>query len=336
MENKIICFGEIMLRLSPPNHQRIEQADSFNATYGGAEANVAVSLAHFDQPTSFVSRIPDNQLGDTAVSQLRMHGVDTSGIVRGGERLGTYYLEVGVMHRGSQVVYDRAHSGFATLTENTIDWIKVFEGATWLHWSGISPAVSEEAAKVCFEALTVAKSKGLTVSCDLNYRSKLWKYGKDPKEVMPQLIELTDIVLGGKEDARIMLGVEFDENDGYDSAPKKIKAHFPHLKMVATSLRKSFSASHNNISGVLFDGIEEFRSAAYDMPQMIDRVGGGDAYMAGLIYGFMNYADAPQKIIDFAAAASCLKHTIHGDASLTKVSEVVGIMGGKDAGLVSR
>ncbi|KXX71598.1 sugar kinase [Flammeovirga sp. SJP92] len=336
MKNKIICFGEIMLRLSPPNHQKIEQADTFNATYGGAEANVAVSLAHFDQSVSFVSRIPENQLGDTAIAQLRKHGVDTKNIVRGGERLGSYFLEIGVMHRTSQVVYDRAYSGFATLKENTIDWIKVFEGAEWLHWSGISPAVSATAAKVCFEALSAAKKKGLTVSCDLNYRSKLWKYGKGPKEIMPQLIELTDIVLGGKEDARIMLGVEFEENDGYDSAPRRIKEHFPHLKMVATSLRKSYSASHNNISGVLFDGIEEFRSTAYDMPFMIDRVGGGDAYMAGLIYGFINYTDDPQKIIDFAAAASCLKHTIHGDASLTKVSEVEGIMGGKDAGLVSR
>ncbi|QWG10758.1 sugar kinase [Flammeovirga kamogawensis] len=336
MNDKVVCFGELMMRLSTSNFQKIQQSQSFAVNYGGAEANVAVSLAQFGENVAFATRLPQNELGDTAIMQLKSNNVDTSFITRGGKRLGMYLLEVGTMHRGTKVIYDRDDSGFATLAPGMINWKEVFKNATWFHWSGISPAVSEASAEVTLEAVKAAKEAGVMVSCDLNYRGKLWKYGKTPIDVMPQLMEYTDMVLGGKSDAALMLGVKFQEGDSFDSAPKRIKEQYPHLKLVATSLRESFSASHNRLTGVLFNGENEYRSVAFDMPNMVDRVGGGDAFMAGLIYGFLNFDLDYQQTIEFAAAASCIKHTIPGDANLSSVEEVKSIMTGADAGLVAR
>lgn len=325
-----------MMRLSTVNYQKIQQSQSFNIHYGGAEANVAVSLSHFNEPVKYITRLPLNELGESGIMELRAHGVNTKAIKRGGERIGSYFLEVGTGHRGSTVIYDRENSGFSSFESHMINWEEELKEATWFHWSGISPAVSEQAAVNTLAALKAAKKLGVTVSCDLNYRSKLWKWGKPALEVMPKLIQYTDIILGGKSDAEIMLGVKFKENDHYDSAPQRIFETFPHLKYVATSLRESFSASHNKLSAILFNGTESFQSPKYDMPNMVDRVGGGDALMAGLIYGLIHFPNKLQDVIDFAISASVIKHTIPGDANISSINDVYAIMKGKDAGLVSR
>ncbi|MEH0153054.1 sugar kinase [Limibacter armeniacum] len=332
----ITCFGELLLRLSPPGHQKIQQAKSFEANYGGAEANVAASLASMGHNSQFITRLPDNTIGKTAKSQLAFYGVDTQHIQFGGERMGVYFLETGTMQRNSSVIYDRANSGMATIEQGMIDWDAIFENTQWFHWSGITPALSISAVEVCMEALTAAKRHGVTISCDLNYRGKLWQYGTSPAAIMPELISMCDLVLGGKDDARIMLGVQFKDSDGYDATPQRIKEHFPSVKWVATSLRKSYSASHNSIAGVFYDGENTYHSPTYDMPTMVDRVGGGDAFMAGLIHGMLSYESDYQQVINFAAAASCLKHTIHGDISLSTVQEVEQLAAGHDAGRVSR
>ncbi|MEH0152802.1 sugar kinase [Limibacter armeniacum] len=336
-KSDIICFGELLLRLSPPGHQLIRQAKTYEANYGGAEANVAASLACLGHKSRFVSRLPTNAIGLAAKSQLAAYGVDTDYIISGGERVGTYFLETGTMHRNSSVIYDRAFSGMATIEKGMINWEDIFQHSQWFHWSGITAGLSATAAEVCMEAIATAKKMGIVVSCDLNYRSKLWQYGKSPASIMPELVSMSDLVLGGKDDARIMLGVEFGKTDDYADTPVRIKEHFPDVKWVATSLRKSYSASHNSIAGVLSDGDKVYRSMVYDMPVMVDRVGGGDAFMAGLIHGMLTYSENYQYIIDFAAAASCLKHTIPGDINLAGLQEIEQLCKGHhDAGRIAR
>ncbi|HEX6034203.1 MAG TPA: sugar kinase, partial [Anaerolineales bacterium] len=334
---KIVTFGEIMLRLAPPGFQRFTQARSFDAIYGGGEANVAVSLANFGEQVEFVTRLPKNDLGDACLMSLRGYGIHTDHIARGGERIGIYFLETGAAQRGSKVIYDRAHSAFATIQTGTIDWKKAFDGADWFHWTGITPAVSQGAADVCREAIEVAREMGVTVSCDLNYRAKLWKWGKSAGEVMTDLVSMCDVALGNEEDAEKVLGIKAPEADvtagkveadTYRFVCEELAKKFPSLKTISITLRGSLSASHNTWSGVLWQNGKFFCAPTYDIIPIVDRVGGGDAFMGGLIYGLRKYADDLQKALNFAAAAACLKHSILGDFNAVSVSEVETLMGG--------
>ncbi len=343
---KVVTFGEIMLRLTPPALRRFSQASSFDVIYGGGESNVAVSLANYGVPVDFVTRLPQNDLGDCALMELRKRGVGTAHIARGGERLGIYFLEIGAVSRGSKVVYDRAHSAMSTIEAGMIDWESVFKDADWFHWTGITPAISQGAADACLEAIQMANKMGVTVSTDLNYRKKLWKYGKEPGEVMPALVAGCDVILGNEEDAEKHFGLHPDHVDvtqgdsvdgqAYLSVLKKLQEMFPRAKKVITTLRGSISASHNTWSGVLYDGETLYEAPTYQITHIVDRVGGGDSFMGGLIYGLLTYPDDDQRALNFAVAASCLKHTIYGDANLATVEEVEKLMSGDASGRVAR
>lgn len=341
---KIVTFGEIMLRLSPPGFQRFGQARSFDVIYGGGEANVAASLATFGLPVEYVTRLPNNDIGDACLSFLRQYGIGTGYIIRGGERLGIYFLEMGSAQRGSKVVYDRSGSALATIRPGMVDWRAVFAGADWFHWTGITPAISEGAAQVCLEAVQIAKEMGLTVSCDLNFRRKLWQWGKAPSEVMPELVGLCSVAIGNEEDADKVFGIRAPEADvtkgkveaeGYAHVCSQLAARFPGLETIAITLRGSLSASHNTWSGVLWHAGDFYTAPNYAITPIVDRVGGGDSFCAGLIYGLRTYP-TKQQALDFATAASCLKHTIWGDFNLVTVSEAEKLMGGDVSGRVSR
>lgn len=344
--SKVVTFGEIMLRLATPEHLRFRQARSFNATFGGGEANVAVSLANYGIDVDYVTRLPQNDLGAACAAELRSFGVGTSNIVYGGERLGIYYLETGAVARPSKVVYDRAHSSAATVERGMIDWEQVLAGADWFHWTGITPAISASAAEVCLDACRAANRLGVKVSCDLNYRKNLWKYGKTAAEVMPALVECCDVILGNEEDAEKVFGIK---PEGFDAASTQgevdaaafrsvctqLMARFPRAKKVVITLRGSINADHNTWGGVLFDGKTLYRSPRYDITDIVDRVGGGDSFMGGLIYGLLTYDD-DQRALNFAAAASALKHTIYGDFNMVSVAEVENLMKGDGSGRVAR
>jgi len=345
MKNKVVTFGEIMLRLATPGYLRFAQATEYEATFGGGEANVAVSLANYGIPATFVTSLPKNDLGDAAIATLRGLNVDTSLIVRGGDRVGIYYLESGAVSRGSKVIYDRAHSSFASMKKGSVDWNKAFEGVTWFHWTGITPAVSEGAADVCLEACEVAAKKGITISTDLNFRNKLWKWGKKAGEVMEKLVSHCDIILGNEEDADMVFGIKPEGVDvtsghveaaAYESVGKQLMAKFPKAKKVIITLRGSISASHNSWSGVLWDGKKLIEAPTYQITHIVDRVGGGDSFMGGLIYGLIAYPNDDQKALNFAVAASCLKHTIKGDFNMVTIDEVEKLMTGDGSGRVSR
>ena len=342
---KVVTFGEIMMRLSPPVFQRFAQARSFDVTFGGGEANVAVTLASFGIPVDFVTRLPQNDLGDACLNYLRQFGVGTSKIVRGGDRLGIYFLEAGAAQRGSKVLYDRSGSSIATIEPGTIDWVTVLDGASLFHITGITPAISKGCADVSLEAVRTAEKMGLTVSLDLNYRAKLWKWGKPAREVMTDLIKSSDVAVGNEEDAEKVFGIVAPGVDvvtgkvdpqKYRTVAEKLKAQFPNLEKVAITLRGSISASHNTWSGVLYDGKTFLTAPEYDITHIVDRVGGGDAFAGGLIYGLLKYGEDAQKALNFAVAAGCLKHTIPGDMNMVTVSEVETIMGGVVSGRVSR
>lgn len=344
MAKKVVGFGEMMLRLSPPGFLRIEQARSFEAEFGGGEANVLVSLAHYGVPTEYVTRLPKNEVADSCINFLRHWGVGTGHIVRGGERMGIYFLENGSVQRGSKVVYDRAYSAISTIEKGMVDWEKVFEGADWFHITGITPAISKGAAEVSIEAAQTARKLGLTVSCDLNYRAKLWKWGRPAGEVMAELVANADVAIGNEEDADKVFGIKAEETDvtsgridaaKYEDVCKQLVARFPTLKQVAITLRGSLSASHNTWSGVMYDSGKLSTTRTYDITHIVDRVGGGDAFAAGIIYGIRTYGDA-QKALDFAVAASCLKHSIFGDFNMVSRDEVEKLMGGDASGRVSR
>ncbi len=345
MVKKVVTFGEIMMRLAPPGFLRFGQARSFDVIYGGGEANVAVSLANFGVPVNYVTRLPNNDLGEACIQFVRQYGVGTDYVVRGGERLGIYFLETGAAQRGSKVVYDRANSSIATIKRGMIDWQTVFADADWFHWTGITPAISEGAADVCLEAAQVAKEMGLTVSCDLNFRAKLWKWGKKAGEVMPELVRYSDIAIGNEEDADKVFGIKAPDADvssgkveasGYEYVCTALAERFPNLSAIAFTLRGSLSASHNTWSGVLWHKGAFYSAPVYDIVHIVDRVGGGDSFGAGLIYGLRTYGDDVQKALDFAVAASCLKHSILGDFNLVTVDEVEKLMGGDVSGRVSR
>jgi len=345
MSKKVVTFGEIMMRLSPPGFLRFGQARSFDVIYGGGEANVAVSLANFGVPVDYVTRLPNNDLGNACIQFLRQYGVGVDKIVRGGERLGIYFLEMGAVQRGSKVIYDRANSAIATIERGMIDWKHVFADADWFHWTGITPAISAGTADVCLEALQVAREMGLTISCDLNYRKNLWKWGRTAGEVMPELVAYCDIAVGNEEDADKVFGIKAPETDviagkveadKYRYVCEELAKRFPNLKTIAITLRGSISASHNTWSGVLWQPGEFYIAPLYDITHIVDRVGGGDAFVGGLIYGLRTYGKDVQKALDFAVAASCLKHSIFGDFNMVTVAEVERLMAGEASGRVSR
>ena len=339
--NKVVTFGEIMLRLSTERHLRFEQAKAFTASYGGGEFNVAVSLANYGVNAEFVTRIPENEIGACALKEMRKMNVESKNIIFGGDRLGIYYLETGAGTRGSNVVYDRAHSSMATIEKGAVDWEKVLEGAIWFHWSGITPAISQSAAEACLEAVKVAHKLGLTISCDLNYRSKLWQYGKTPSEVMPEILHYSNVILGDIDTAYFMLGIpkvnpNYQDTKSLPALYNKLFELCPNLKIAATTLRYSVSASHQRIGGILFDGKSIYDAAVKEVTPVVDRVGSGDAFMGGLIYGLLEFQNNNQRALDFAVAACCLKHTIAGDYNLVTLKEVENMLDGDGAGLVSR
>jgi 2-dehydro-3-deoxygluconokinase len=345
MTKKVVTFGEIMMRLSPPGFLRFRQARSFDVIYGGGEANVAVTLANFGMPVDYVTRLPKNDLGEACIMYLRQYGVGTSKIVRGGDRLGIYFLENGAVQRGSKVIYDRAGSSIATIERGIVDWRQVFADADWFHWTGITPAISAGLADVCLEGIQTAREMGLTVSCDLNYRKNLWKWGKKAAEVMPELVRHCDVAVGNEEDADKVFGIKAPETDvlaGQVEAQKyrfvceQLHQRFPNLQMAAITLRGSISASHNTWSGVLWEPGGFYSAPVYNITHIVDRVGSGDAFVGGLIYGLRTYGNDRQKALNFAVAASCLKHSIFGDFNMVTVSEAEGIMAGDVSGRVSR
>lgn len=344
---RIVTFGEIMLRLATPGYLRFSQANELSATFGGGEANVAVSLANYGMEASFVTRLPENDIAVACVKDLHKNGVLTDHIIYGGERLGIYFLETGAVARASKVIYDRAHSSISEIQPGMIDWDRVFEGVDWFHWTGITPAISQGAADVCLEAIRAANCLGVTVSCDLNYRKNLWKYGKRADEVMPALVEGCDIILGNEEDAEKVFGIKPEGFDAtatagrvdaakFESVCRQLMARFPRARKVIITLRGSINANHNTWGGVLFDGQRLYESARYDITHIVDRVGGGDSFMGGLIYGLLTYEGDDQRALDFAAAASCLKHTIYGDYNQVTVKEVENLMRGDGSGRVAR
>jgi 2-dehydro-3-deoxygluconokinase len=340
---RFITFGEIMLRLKPPGAERFFQSPTFEATFGGGEANVATALARFGCDTAYVSVIPQNAIGDACVGELRRQGIDTSRIVRKGNRLGIYFLETGANQRPSVVIYDRAGAAIAEAKPGDIDWDATLAGGTWFHITGITPAISQSAADLSLEAVRKAKQKGLTVSCDLNFRKNLWKYGKTAPEVMGELVKSVDVAIANEEDCQKALGVSVavDVESGkleaaqYKALAEKVLSTHPSLKTIAITLRESRSADENGWSGVLHTGSEFLVSRKYDIRDIVDRVGSGDSFAAGLIYGLNNLGTG-QEALEFAVAASCLKHSIPGDLPLLTVAEVKALMGGSGSGRVQR
>ena len=339
--SKIVTFGEIMLRLSTERHLRFSQANKFAASYGGGEFNVAVSLANYGIPAEFVTRLPDNEIGACALKEMRKFNVESKNIIYGGDRLGIYYLETGAGTRGSNVVYDRAHSSMSTITKGAINWEDVLKDATWFHWSGITPAISQSAADECLEAIKVAHKLGITISSDLNYRSKLWQYGKEPNQIMPELLKYSNIILGDIDTAFFMLGKDkVDPNyQNEKSLPNLYDQIFklcPNLQTIATTLRYSVSASHQRIGGILYDGKSVYNADVKEVTPVVDRVGSGDAFMGGLIYGLVNNDNDKQRALNIAVAACCLKHTISGDCNLITLADIEKLLSGDSSGKVSR
>ncbi len=335
----VVTFGEIMMRLATPGFLRFSQAPHLELTYGGGEANVAVSLANYGVETEFVTRLPKNDMAQRAINELRGLGVGTRHIVRGGERMGVYFLESGASQRASKVTYDRAHSAIAEIRPGEVDWEKVFAGAKWFHWTGITPALSESAAAVTREACEAARKQGLTISADLNYRKKLWSREK-ASEVMGGLMEYVDICIANEEDAESVFGIKGAavetgqiEQGQYEDVARQLTERF-HFKQVAITLRESFSASHNGWSAMLHTGGRSWFSRRYDIT-IIDRVGGGDSFAGGLIYALLR-GDGPERAIEFAVAASCLKHSVCGDYNRVTLAEVEALAGGDASGRVQR
>ena len=339
--SKVVLFGEIMLRLSPKGFNRFVQADKFNVHYGGSEANVAFSLANFGIDSSFVTKLPDNEIGQSAFNKLRQFGVDTSHIIKDGERLGIYYLEKGASQRPSKVIYDRANSAIAESNIDDFDWDEIFKDTEWFHFSGITPALSDNLAEICLMACKKAKELNITVSCDLNYRAKLWSEDKAQK-VMSQIMDYVDICIANEEDIEKVFGIKAkntDVNQGkLDYESYKIVAddllNKFNLSKVACTLRTSLSASDNKWTAMLYDGNEFYQSNEYEI-HIVDRVGGGDSFVAGLIYGFLNNL-SDEESLEFATAASCLKHSIEGDFNLVSVDEVKNLASGNSSGRVQR
>lgn len=338
---RIITFGEVMLRLATPGHLRLNQTDTLEMTFGGGEANVAVSLAQFGEDTAFVSRLPKNDVAEACIQKLRGLGVDTKHILRGGDRVGIYFLETGAAQRASTVTYDRAHSAIAEIDPASIDWDKILQGASWFHFTGITPALSDKAAQATLAGAKHAKKLGITVSCDLNYRKKLWT-SKKAQEVMTGMMSYVDYVIANEEDAEKVFGIKAlgtkitsgqIDHEKYVDVAAQLTEKF-HVKGVAITMRESFSASRNGWSGLFFTEGKPHFSRRYEF-EIVDRVGGGDSFAAGLIYGLVN-GKSHQETIEFAVATSCLKHSISGDFNLVKLEEVAALLAGDGSGRVQR
>ena len=340
---RVVTFGEVMLRLKSPGVERLFQSPSLEASFGGAEANVAVSLAQFGVPVSFVSAIPANPIGDACLGELRKFGVDTSRVRRQGSRLGIYFLEAGANQRPSKVVYDRSGSAMAAAKPGDFDWDVVLDGASWLHLTGVTPAISQSAADLAIDAARRAREKGITVSCDYNYRKNLWKYGKSAPDVMRELVRHVHVGIANEEDCQEALGIELDVDvasgslatDRYRALAARMLEEFPNLDKQVITLRESHSADRNGWSAVLHNGKDFLVSRRYDITDIVDRVGAGDSFGAGLIYGLHAYGD-DARALEFAAAASCLKHSILGDFNRVSVSEVEALVAGEASGRVQR
>ncbi|GAB3664101.1 sugar kinase [Echinicola sediminis] len=331
MKKRVITLGEIMMRLSTPGHERFVNSNTYNVVYGGAEANVAISLANWGVSAAHVTAFPNHDIGKAATQYLRFAGVDTSYIFFEEGRMGLYFVENGAMQRSSKIIYDRFDSVFAHFDSKKVNWEEIFEGADWFHWTGITPAISASAAQLCKDAIDAASKLGVKISGDINYRRNLWQYGKQPLDIMPDLIAKTNLIIAGLTDFENCMDIH--EKD-YVSACKKAQEMCPSIKYVSTTHRNSISASHNKLSGVLWNGEELLESQTFDMTHIVDRVGGGDAYMAGLIYGLLGSSD--QDALEFAVAASVLKHSIPGDANFVSVDEVQQLVKGENVGKLLR
>lgn len=344
MKKKVVTFGEIMLRLSTPGFTRFVQAQSFDVTYGGGEANVAVALSNYGLDSYFVSKLPKHEIGQSAVNHLRRFGVKDDFIVRGGDRVGIYFLETGASQRASKVVYDRANSSVSLMKKGEVDWKKVFENTAWFHWTGITPALGKEAQELLTEACEAAKAMGVTISCDLNFRAKMWTTD-EAQSVMQPLMKFVDVCIANEEDAEKSLGLKADktnieaghlDEEGYFNVAKKLKEIYK-FKAVAITLRESFSASKNGWSALLLDDKDcknPYRSKRYDI-EIVDRVGGGDSFASGLIYGLLSKENT-KDALEFAVAASCLKHSIPGDFNLVSIDEVEKLVKSGGSGRVER
>lgn len=344
--NKVVTFGEIMVRLGAPDFLKLIQSNSLDVSFAGAEANVAVSLAHYGVSTDYVTCLPDNPVAERCVMELRGHKVGVEHIVRSGKRMGILYLETGSNMRPSKVFYDREYSSIAMIENDSIDWHEVLKDANWFHWTGITPALSQNAADECLKAIKAANELGVTVSCDINYRGNLWNYGKTAAEVMPELVKGCDLIMGNEEDCEKVFGIKplnFDaentngniKQDSFLSVCKQMIEKFPRCKKMAVTLRGAINANHNTWSGILYDGNQLYQSSKYDITDIVDRVGGGDSFMGGLIFGLLHYKDN-QKALDFATAASAYKHTLKGDFNWATIEDVEALMGGNVSGRVKR
>jgi 2-dehydro-3-deoxygluconokinase len=339
-----VTFGELMMRLAPPGFERILQTPVFHASFGGAEANVAVSLASLGLPAAFVTVLPaDNSIADAALAEMRKSGIDTSHVLRGRGRMGVYYLEPGVCQRPPKVLYDRDGTAIALASPQSIDWESTLKDAAWLHVTGITPAISESAACLTLSAARTARDKGITVSCDLNYRKSLWQWGKTASQVMPGIAEQADVLMANEEDVQLSLGMRHEvdvhggtlETSGYRDLTESLLLKYPRVRAVAVTLRQSYSASHNGWSACLNDRSEFYTSRSYEITHIVDRVGAGDSFSAGLIFGLQkldNYKDA----LEFAVAASCLKHSIPGDFNRLSLAEVQSLLDDGGSGRVQR
>lgn len=343
---KVVTFGEIMVRLGAPDYLRLIQTDKLDLSYAGAEANVAVSLANYGIATEYVTCLPDTPLAERCIMSLRAHNVGVRHIVRSGKRMGILFLETGSNARPSKVYYDREGSSIAMVEDGAINWREILNDATWFHCTGITPAISENAARECLKAVKMANELGVTVSCDINYRGNLWKYGKTAAEVMPEIVACCDVILGNEEDCEKVFNIkpqDFNvtetgghiDQKSFISVCQQMMQKFPRCKKMILTLRGAINANHNTWCGVLYNGQELIESSCYDITHIVDRVGGGDSFMGGLIFGILNYKD-DRKALEFATAASCLKHTIKGDFNLVTVAEVEKLMEGNGTGRVER
>ncbi len=331
MSQKVVTLGEVLMRLTVPNNKRLFQTVNFDVTFGGSEANVGVSLAHFGLKATHITALPHNDLGERVSRFLKLNGVSNKGVVRKEGRLGIYYLESGAMQRPSRIVYDRFDTTFGDLDESEVNWDVVFKGADWFHYSGITPAISQKAADVTLRALKEARKRGITTSGDINYRRNLWQYGKQPLDVMPGLVELTDVVVGGRVDLENCLGIV---NEDWETNCKMVQEKYPHIKAFSKTIRNAMSASRNELTAVMYKDGKMYTSKTYEMKNIVDRIGGGDAFMAGLIYGLLNLEE--QQTVEFAIAASVLKHSTIGDVNLSSKEEVEELVSGNSVGRLLR
>lgn len=331
MSKRIITLGEVMMRLSTPGHERFMQCRDYEVQYGGAEANVAASLALWDQSVAHVCAFPDHDIGKAGIRYLRGAGIDTDFVFLREGRMGLYFFENGAMHRSSKIIYDRQFSAFSLFDGAEVDWEAVFDGADWFHWTGITPAISAATTRLSLNAVRAAKRLGLRVSGDINYRRNLWQWGKSPQEVMPELINHSHVIIAGLTDLENCIGIK---QSNYVEACREAQALFPSISHIATTHRESLSSTHNRLAAVLWNGTTILESRTFDMPQIVDRVGGGDAFMAGLIYGMLNKQD--EEALNFALAASVLKHSIPGDANFASVEEVEKLVAGENVGKLMR